>query len=355
MVRNVAWLKLILVAALAYTTVSVHGQAGTGTKNGEWRTYGGDLASTRYAPLDQINAQNFGKLQVAWRFKTDVFGVRPDFNLQTTPLMVNGVLYATVGWRRDAVAIDATTGELLWMYRLDEGKRSQAAPRLLSGRGVAYWTDGRGDERIFMVTVGYQLVALDAKTGVPVRAFGQDGILDLKQNNDQNLDPITGEIGLNTGPLVAKDVVIVGAAHRAGNAPRSKANAKGYVRGFDVRTGKRLWIFHTIPTPGEFGNDTWENDSWSYTGNAGVWAPFSVDEELGLVYLPVELATGDYYAGHRPGNNLFTESLLAVELNTGKRVWHYQLVHHGIWDYDIPCAPILVNLTVNGRPVQAVA
>jgi quinoprotein glucose dehydrogenase len=225
----------------------------------------------------------------------------------------------------------------------------------LSGRGVAYWTDGSGDERIFMVTMGYQLVALNAKTGVPIQAFGQNGIVDLKQNDDQVLDLITGEIGLNTGPVVAKNVVIVGAAHRAGNAPRSKTNAKGYVRAFDVKTGRRLWIFHTIPQPGEFGNDTWEKDSWSYTGNAGVWAPFSVDEELGLVYLPVELATGDYYGGHRPGNDLFTETLLAVELTTGKRVWHYQLVHHGIWDYDIPCAPILVNITVDGRPIKAIA
>ena len=338
---------------LLLTLVNLHAQSGA--PNGEWRTYGGDLGSTRYAPLDQINASNFSKLEVAWRFKTDILGARPDFNLQTTPLMINGVLYATAGSRRDAVAIDAASGELLWMYRLDEGRRGQAGPRPLSGRGVAYWTDGRGDDRIYFVTLGYQLVALNAKNGVPIATFGQSGIVDLKQNDDQVLDLVTGEIGLNTGPLVARDVVIVGAAHRAGNAPRSKANAKGYVRGFDVRTGRRLWIFHTIPTPGEFGNDTWEKDSWSYTGNAGVWAPFSVDEALGLVYLPVELATGDYYAGHRPGNNLFTETLLAVELNTGKRVWHYQLVHHGIWDYDIPCAPILVDLTVNGRRVQAVA
>ena len=342
-----------LLLALSCITAAVHGQ--TGTKDGQWRTYGGDLGSTRYAPLDQINADNFGKLQVAWRFKTDVFGVRPDFNLQTTPLMINGVLFATVGSRRDAVAIDAATGELLWMYRLDEGKRAAAAPRLLSGRGVAYWTDGKGDERILMVTFGYQLVALDAKTGIPVRGFGQNGILDLKQNNDQVLDPITGEIGLNTGPIVAKDVVIVGAAHRGGAAPRSKTNAKGYIRGFDVKTGKRLWIFHTIPMPGEFGNETWENDSWSYSGNAGMWGPFSVDEELETVYMPIELSTGDYYGGHRPGDNLFTESLVAVDLHTGKRKWHFQFVHHGIWDFDLPSAPILADVTVDGKRVKAVA
>ena len=160
---------------------------------------------------------------------------------------------------------------------------------------------------------------------------------------------------MNTGPIVAKDVVIVGAAHRAGGAPRSKTNAKGYIRGFDVKTGKRLWIFHTIPTPGEFGNETWQNDSWSYSGNAGMWGPFSVDEELGIVYLPIELSTGDYYGGHRPGDNLFTESLVAVDLHTGKRKWHFQLVHHGVWDYDLPCAPILADITVDGKRIKAVA
>jgi quinoprotein glucose dehydrogenase len=354
MVRIVVGVALSsLLLTLTCSTTGVHAQAGT--KGAEWRTYGGDLGSTRYVPHDQINADNFGKLQVAWRFKTDVFGVRPDYNLQTTPLMINGVLYATVGARRDVVAIDAGTGELLWMYRIDEGKRAAAAPRQLSGRGVAYWTDGKGDERIFMVTIGYQLVALEAKTGLPVRTFGQDGILDLKQNNDQVLDPITGEIGLNTGPIVAKDVVIVGAAHRAGGAPRSKTNAKGYIRGFDVKTGKRLWIFHTIPMPGEFGNETWEKDSWSYSGNTGVWGPFSVDEELETVYLPVELSTGDYYGGHRPGDNLFTESLVAVDLHTGKRKWHFQFVHHGVWDFDLPCAPILADVAIDGKPMKIVA
>lgn len=329
-------------------------QTGAGA-NGEWRTYGGDLASTRYSPLAQIDRNNFAKLQVAWRFKTDILGARPDFNLQTTPLMIGGVLYATAGSRRDAVAIDARSGELLWMYRLDEGKRATASPRPLSGRGVAYWTDGRGDDRIFFVTIGYQLVALNAKNGQPIPGFGQNGIVDLKGQDDQILDLETGEIGLNSAPVVARDMVMVGAAHRAGNAPRSKTNAKGYVRGFDVRTGKRAWIFHTIPQPGEFGNETWEKDSWAYSGNTGMWAPFTVDEQLGIVYLPIELATGDYYGGHRPGNNLFAESLVAADIKTGKRLWHYQLVHHGIWDYDIPCAPILVDITVEGRPIKAIA
>jgi quinoprotein glucose dehydrogenase len=353
MTRKSVALILLVLTTLYASAARLRGQ--TGARGGEWHTYGGDLGSTHYSPLDQINAGNFSSLETAWRFKTDILGARPDFNLQTTPLMIHGVLYATAGSRRDAIAIDAATGELLWMYRLNEDKRSTASPRPLSGRGVAYWTDGRGDERIFFVTIGYQLIALNAKNGQPIHTFGQDGIVDLKQGDDQILDLVTGEIGLNSAPVVAKDVVIVGAAHRAGNAPRSKTNAKGFVRGFDVHSGKRIWIFHTIPQSGEFGNDTWEKDSWSYSGNTGMWAPFSVDEELGLVYLPIELATGDYYGGHRPGNNLFAESLVAADLRTGKRVWHYQLVHHGIWDYDIPAAPILADITVDGRKIKAVA
>jgi quinoprotein glucose dehydrogenase len=188
-----------------------------------------------------------------------------------------------------------------------------------------------------------------------VPGFGKSGIVDLKQDDDQEIDLVTGEVGLHSTPIVAKNVVIVGAAHMEGGAPTSKKNVKGYVRGFDVKTGKRLWIFHTIPRAGEFGVDSWLDDSWSYTGNTGVWGQISVDEDLGLVYLPVELPTGDYFGGHRPGNGLFGESLVAVDLQTGKRKWHYQLVHHGIWDMDIPCAPILCDITVNGKVVKAVA
>ena len=240
------------------------------------------------------------------------------------------------------------------MHSEEEGRRGEAAPRRLSGRGLAYWTDGRG-ARILYVTPGYRLVALDAKTGVPVPGFGDKGIVDLKQDDDQEMDLVTGDIGYHAAPVVAGDVVIVGAAHTQGNTPKSMRNEKGYVRGFDVRTGKRLWIFHTIPSPGEFGSETWQHDSWSYTGNTGVWGQISVDEELGLVYLPVETPTNDVYGGHRPGNGLFGESLVAVDLKTGRRKWHYQFVHHGIWDYDIPCAPILADITVNGRKIKAVA
>jgi len=325
-----------------------------GAKNGEWRTYGGDLGNTHYSPLDQINAGNFDKLEIAWRFSTRSLGPRPEFNLETTPLMANGILYATAGTRRSVVALDAATGELLWTHSENEGARGSAAPRQLSGRGLAYWTDGR-EERIIYVTPGYRMVALNAKTGAPATTFGQNGIVDLKLEDDQQIDLVTGEVGLHATPVVAGNTVIVGAAHRSGGVPRSKTNVKGYVRGFDARTGKRLWIFHTIPKPGEFGYNTWEKDSADYTGNAGVWGQISVDEELGIAYLPVELPTGDYYGGHRPGNGLFGESIVAVDLKTGQRKWHYQLVHHGIWDMDIPCAPILVDITVNGRVVKAVA
>jgi quinoprotein glucose dehydrogenase len=333
----------------------VRGQSGAASHPiGEWRSYGRDLANTRYSPLDQITAENFARLQVAWRFKTDNLGPRPEYKLESTPLMVNGRLFSTAGTRRAVVALDPASGEMLWMHSEHEGARGQAAPRQLSGRGLAYWSDGK-DERILYVTPGYRLVALDARTGELVAGFGRNGIVDLKQEFDQQLDLNTAPVGLHATPLVAKDVVIVGAAFETGANPRSKANVKGHIRGFDVRTGKRLWIFHTIPRPGEFGNDTWLDDSWAYTGNTGVWAQMSADEELGLAYLPTELPTHDYYGGMRPGNNLFSESIVAVDLQTGQRKWHYQLVHHGIWDMDIPAPPILTDIVVDGRAIKALA
>ena len=321
---------------------------------GEWRTYGADLASTRYSPLDQINASNFKNLEVAWRFKTDNLGPRPEFNLQSTPLMVNGTLYTTGGTRRAVVALDAATGEMKWVFSLDEGKRGEAAPRRMSGRGLSYWTDGK-EERIIYVTPGYQMIALNAATGRPVPAFGKNGIVDLKLEDDQLMDPITGEIGLHAAPIVVNDVVVVGAAHLPGGAPKSRRNEKGYVRAFDARTGKRLWIFHTIPQPGEFGNDTWLKDSWAYTGNTGNWGQMSADAELGYVYLATEMPTGDYYGGHRPGANLFADSLVAIEVKTGKRIWFFQTIHHDMWDWDLPAAPILANINVNGRQIRALA
>jgi quinoprotein glucose dehydrogenase len=354
--------SLALAAALMSSTAAIRSQSAvdrgsvrrTVADGEEWRTYGGDLGNTRYSPLGQINAENFSKLEIAWRYKTDNLGPRPEFKLESTPLMVNGRLFSTGGTRRAVVALDAATGELLWMHSQDEGARGQAAPRQLSGRGLAYWSEGK-EERILYVTPGYRLVSLDARTGQLIATFGRNGVVDLKQDFDQEIDLTTAPVGLHATPLIAKDVVIVGAAFETGANPKSKANVKGHIRAFDVRTGKRLWTFHTIPRPGEFGNDTWLDDSWSYTGNTGVWAQMSADEELGLAYLPTELPTHDYYGGARPGNNLFSESIVAVDLRTGRRKWHYQLVHHGIWDMDIPAPPILADITVDGRAIKALA
>jgi quinoprotein glucose dehydrogenase len=323
--------------------------------NSDWRTYGGDLRSTRYKPLAQIDAGNFKTLEVAWRFKTDSLGPGPEFNLQATPLMMDGVVYTTAGSRRAVVALDAATGEMLWLHREDEGKRGEAAPRKLSGRGLAYWSDGKGRRRVVYVTPGYRMIALDAKTGLKVAEFGQQGVVDLRKDADQEMDPETADIGLHSPPTIAGDVIVVGAAHSVGAAPKSFKNVKGYVRGYDARTGKRRWTFHTIPRKGEFGYDTWLNGSAEYTGNTGVWATMTVDEQSRTVFLPVELPTGDFYGGHHPGANLFGESLVALDLETGKRKWHFQLVHHGIWDMDIPCAPILADITVDGRKIEAIA
>ena len=335
----------------------VSGAAGLSAQEGEtieWRSYAADLASTFYSPADQIDASNFNDLEVAWRFSTHNFGPRPEVILQSTPLMIGGVLYSTVGARRDVVALDATTGELLWMHRLDEGERGQAAPRRLSGRGLAWWDDG-GDGQIFYVTPGYRLIALDAATGLRVSSFGEDGIVDLKLELDQDIDLVTGEIGLHAAPVIGNDTIVIGAAHLPGTAPTSRENVKGHVRGYDTRTGARKWIFHTIPDSDEFGVDTWLNDSWQYTGNTGVWAQMSIDEELNIAYLPTETPTGDYYGGHRIGDNLFANSLVAVDLDTGERLWHFQVSHHEVWDWDLPAAPILADITVDGREIKAVA
>lgn len=344
----------LIIIALTSTVLTSALRAQQGALNGEWPTYGGDLGHTRYSPLDQIDATNFSDLNIAWEFNAANFGPSPEYRFQSTPLMVNGKVYTTAGSRRSVVSLDAATGEILWFFNLDEGERGENAPRQLSGRGLAYWKNG-DDERVIYVTPGYQMIALDATNGEPVKNFGASGTIDLKQNADQQIDLITGEIGLHSTPIIAKDVIIVGAAHRTGGNPRSRENVKGYVRGFDVRTGERLWVFHTIPLPGEYGNESWLNDSSVYTGNTGVWAQISVDEELETVYLPVEAATGDYYGAYRPGDNLFSESLVAVDLYTGERKWHFQLVHHGIWDHDIPCAPILADVIIDGQLRKIVA
>ena len=320
----------------------------------EWRTYGSDLASTRYSPADQINADNFNALELAWSLSTDNFGPEPEFNFQSTPLMVDGVIYSTAGTRRAVFAADAATGELLWTHRLDEGERGANAPRRRSGRGLAF-RDNDGAGEIFYVTPGYQLIGLDAATGRRLASFGDNGLIDLKQNMDQEIDLVTGEVGLHAAPIVAGDTILIGAAHLPGSAPRTLENVKGYIRGFDANTGDRKWIFHTIPTADEFGNDTWLNDSWRYTGNTGVWGQMTVDEDLGIAYFATEMPTNDYYGGHRHGDNLYSDSLIAVDLETGERLWYYQFIHHDVWDWDLPCAPILVDITVDGREIKAIA
>src|SRR5262245_4784693 len=357
-----AWRVALGSAVLvASTTVGILSQSNAlpSTKNGEWPAYTADIKGSRYSPLDQINASNFKKLEVAWRFKTDNLGTRPEYKLEGTPLMVKGVLYATAGTRRSVVALDPKTGELIWVHSLREGTRAAIAPRQLSGRGLSYWSDSKGDDRVLYVTTGYRLVALNAKTGATIPSFGKDGIVDLKggmvTGSGQQIDLETGEAGLHSTPTVVKDVVIVGSSFKEGMTVKTHNNTKGLVRAFDVRTGKLLWTFNTLPRPGEYGNDTWLNDSWKDNGNTGVWTQISVDEELGLVYLPVEDPTSDFYGGHRPGNNLFGDSLVCVDLKTGQRKWHFQIVHHPIWDYDLSSAPILADITVNGRAIKAVA
>jgi quinoprotein glucose dehydrogenase len=332
----------------------VAGQVGPGAAvqpAGDWRYYGRDPGSQKYSPLDQITRDNVRNLRIAWRWKTENSGPSPEFNLQATPLAINGILYTTAGTRRHVVAIDGATGETLWTHRYDEGDRGRQGPRQ-NHRGVAYWSDGSGDERILYITAGYQLVALNARTGQPVGSFGAAGVVDLLDGLDQPRPP-NGQIGSSSPPIIVGDIAVIGAALTP--VGRTKENVAAHVRGYDVRTGKRAWIFHTIPRPGEFGNDTWENDSWSYTGNTGVWTTMSADPELGYVYLPIETPTNDFYGGHRPGNNLFAESLVCLDARTGKRVWHFQFVHHGIWDYDTVAPPILLDINVNRRRIKAVA
>jgi quinoprotein glucose dehydrogenase len=368
LIRSRFWAPFAGVLSAA-AVVSVAAQTSTvsrlpNTANGEWVSYAADIKGTRYMPLEQIDATNFNKLEIAWRFNTNNLGPRPEFTLQGTPLMIGRTLYATGGGgnRRAVVAIDAKTGELLWKHGLDEGARAEAAPRRLSGRGLSYWTDGKGDERILYVTIGYRLVSLNAKTGQPITSFGKDGIVDLKvgvmthaSGKAEQIDLEKGEIGLHSAPTIAGDIVVIGSAFSEGLNYPSKSNTRGLARAFDVRTGKQLWKFDPFPKPGELGYDTWENKSLEYVGNMGVWAQITADAELGIVYLPVESPTQDIYGGNRPGANLFGESLVAVDLKTGKRRWHFQFTHHPIWDLDIPAAPILGDIVVDGKAIKAVA
>jgi quinoprotein glucose dehydrogenase len=337
------------------STISTATSTTSANIQAEWPYYGGNAASQRYSPLDIINRDNVKNLSIAWRWKADNFGPRPEFNYRATPLMVGGVLYVTAGVRRVVAAIDAVSGETLWTYRIDEGERVKVAPRVNSGRGVAYWAEG-DDRRILLVTPGYQLIALNADTGLPIGSFGDNGRVELKNGLGRELDPVTTPIGSSSPAMIVGDMVIVGTALPSGFAPPSSAGAPGHVRGFDVRTGTQKWIFHTIPHPGEVGYDSWEDkEAWRSAGNVATWTTMSADLELGYVYLPLEAATGDHYGGHRHGDNLFSQSLVCLDAKTGKYVWHYQTVHHGIWDYDLPAAPILLDINVKGRKIPAIA
>lgn len=341
-------------AALAVTVALVQ-SVGAQTRGGEWPSYGGDLGHTRYAPFEQIDASNFGRLELAWRFGVANMGPTPETRFQSTPVMVDGVLYTTGGTRRAVTALDAATGEQLWIYALNEGRRGEEAPRKLSGRGLAFWQRG-DDKRVVYVTPGYQLVALDASTGRPVESFGDKGVVDLWNNLDQGDDWDRMQIGTNSPPTIVNNIVIVGAAHTP-YAPADQAkNVIGYVRGYDVVTGKHLWSFHTVPRPGEPGYETWLNGAAERgAGNTGVWGTISADAELGLAYLPVESPYGDMYGGLRPGENLYGESIVAVDVRTGERRWHFQTSHHPLWDYDLPVAPILVDVVKDGRTIKALA
>ncbi|MEX1197579.1 MAG: PQQ-binding-like beta-propeller repeat protein [Pseudohongiellaceae bacterium] len=346
--------SLIVSACIISASSMAWSQSGTDVSEGDWPDYNGNMAAQRYSPLDQINAQNVGALEIAWRFSTEKFGPRPEFNATFTPLEVDGVLYTTLGATRNVAALDATTGQVLWLWRPQEPEeRYDAAPRKGSGRGVAYWSDG-DEARILTITPGFFLVSLDAETGLPDPEFGNNGWIDMQEGLRLGPGREDIDIGSSMPPFVMNDTVVVGPAMAVSMRPPSMANVKGDVRAFDVHTGEHRWTFHTIPEEDEFGYDTWLEGSAEYTGNTGVWAPMSGDPELGLVYLPVEAPTGDRFGGDRPGDNLFGSSLVAVDIETGERRWHDQMIHHDIWDWDNPSAPILADLPNGNKIVMQV-
>ena len=338
----------------------------TGATNGEWRSYGGDLGSTKYSPLDQIDATNFNDLRVAWRWQSadgslDLEAIRqhaPRLRVrmfQATPLMVGGVLYISTALHQVA-AVDAATGDTLWVHD-PKAYLGGSPPHFYNSRGVAYWADG-DDARIFFGTSEGYLLALDASTGQPVLDFGNNGRVDLMEGIPRAVRGETNHRGRNllgvaSPPIVAHDIVVTPTVISDG-AIRKEA-PPGWLKGVDARTGDTKWMFRTVPQADDFGADTWLDESWRYSGNTNVWTMMSVDDELGYIYLPTGTPTGDYYGGHRLGDNLFAESLVALDIETGQRMWHFQAVHHGVWDYDFPAAPTLVDITVDGRQVKAIA
>ena len=354
--RGAAFVRGWLGMLMATLTVP-SALAQTGALNGQWRSYGGDDGSTKYAALDQIDAQNVDQLQIAWQWESpDTAVVNENRELQAgafkaTPLMVDGVLYIRTSLSIVS-AIDAETGRQLWVQ--DVGSYESGRPTNLgfNSRGVAHWSDGNtGDARIFLATSDAHLWSFDAATGQPIGSFGGDGKIDLTLGLRRPVDRNAYQV--ISPPLVVGDIVIVDSSIADG--PRYMTAPPGDIRGFDVRTGELRWTFHTVPQAGEFGNDAWKDESWTYTGNTNVWTIMSADLKLGYVYLPIGTPTNDWYGGHRLGDNLFAESLVCLDAATGERVWHFQMVHHGLWDYDLPAAPTLVDITVDGRDIKAVA
>ena len=364
-----AWvLGISLVCWVGWWPSPAHAQHGA--TNGEWRSYGGDLGSTKYSPLDQIDRTNFGQLEIAWRWQSvdgalDLEALRqtrPEIgirSLKATPLMVGGVLYISTPLHQ-AAAIDAGTGETLWVY---DPQSYLGAPYphgdILSfnSRGLAYWTDGR-EERLLWGDNEAYLHAVDARTGIPIRDFGDNGRVDLSEGIPRAQRGTTDSrgyswLGVASPPIIAHDVVVTPTI--VNDFSTVKEAPPGWVKGIDVRTGETKWTFRTVPQADDFGSETWLNESWRYSGNTNVWSLMSVDDELGYVYLPTGTPTGDYYGGHRLGDNLFAESLVALDIETGERIWHFQMVHHGVWDYDNPAAPNLIDVTVDGERIRAVA
>jgi len=344
------------VGVLIVLTVCLNGASGAQSPPvGEWTHYGGNAASQKYSALDQINKDTVGKLKIAWRWTSPDNAVvatnplsRPGM-YHDTPLMVKGVLY-TVTSLGQIAALNPATGASLWVFDPANWKSGRPGNLGFVHRGISYWTDGT-KERLLLGTSDAYLISVDAKSGALDTTFGQGGRIDLMAGLANAVR--STNYSVTAAPIICRDVVVVGASIHDG--PTHKEWPRGDVSGFDVRTGKRLWTLHSIPQKGEFGNETWGDDSFSYSGSTNVWTNMSADEELGYVYLPFGTPTDDWFGGHRPGANLFAESLVALDVKTGKRMWHFQAVHHGIWDYDLPAAPVLADIRVDGKVIKAVA
>tara|TARA_B110000263_G_scaffold245529_1_gene255227 strand:+ start:1654 stop:3645 length:1992 start_codon:yes stop_codon:yes gene_type:complete len=343
-----------------------------GATNGEWRTYAGDLGGTKYSPLDQIDGTNFSTLEIAWRWTSadgalDLDALRelhPEIgirNFKTTPLMIDGVVYVSTPLALSA-ALDAGTGEVRWQYD-PEAYRAAPYPHAsvlsYNRRGLAYWAEDDGrDARIFYGTNDGYLLAVDARTGQPVRSFGDNGRVDLAEGIPRAPRSTTDQLGhswlgVASAPIVAHDVVVTPTV--ISDIAITKEAPPGWIKGIDARTGDTKWTFRTVPQADDFGAESWQNESWRYSGNTNAWATFAVDDALGYIYVPTGTATSDYYGGHRLGDNLFAETLIALDIETGQRMWHFQAVHHGVWDYDFPTHPNLLDVTVDGRDIQAIA